>query len=78
MLRLPPLVSSPRRNGHSNSAHRVLKRDEVPQLGAVRDAKRRLDELNATRHWELTEADFDKIKADLTGHQRIPAARGIA
>ena len=54
------------------------KRDEVPKLGAVRVAKRKLDELNATSQWEMTEADLDKIKADLTGDLRIPAARGIA
>jgi hypothetical protein len=63
------------------SAHHELKqakRDEVPKLGAVRVAKRQLDELNATQHWELTKTDLDKIKADLTGGQRIPAARGVA
>jgi hypothetical protein len=62
------------------SAHHELelvKRDEVPQLDVVREAQRELNELNATRHWQLIEADLDRIRADLTGRARIARAKGV-
>ena len=56
----------------AESAAKLEKLESVPRIDVIRDAKKRRDDYDAEHRWILTDADLDKVRADLTGRESIP------